>query len=422
MSGVAGLFRRPLRRAAPRLAVVTTGGLLLGVATWYGCSIYQPSLLLSGTADGGTNDATTQDSAVVDSGKDTAVDAGVEASPPTCPDLHAPGPPAMDDPSDASDQSFVVALHSIDIGLEADGGPPPLFGYDLDNVYTCCDGGPESCTAAVTGSKHCDENGGRDNSGGQLLQGFASLDPTEFNSNGINARLETGFYSILFQVLHYNGQANDTQVTVALYTSDGVVAAPDAGGAADAAVVAAWNGTDIWSIDPAFVLTPDASPLLPNHYTAGAYVSGGVLVVPNVAFPISLGISQGDGLVVSLTGGVVTGDVVGTDSGTYRMRGGEIAGRWLVSDLLTALGSLKFGSVPLCRGSLEYEGVKAMICPAADIMSDPTKDKTGATCDAISIGFAFTADPGNLGPVGTSGAHNALCSSTDAAPDDCSNP
>jgi hypothetical protein len=395
---------------------------MLGVATWVGCSIYNPSLLLPGAAEAGPDGV-----GPVEAGAHDA-DAGPlpEAAPLACPELFPPAAPPADDPSDAGDQTVVMALHTLDLGLDYEGGTPPPIGYDLDKIYTCCDGGAESCKAASVGATHCDEASGRDNSGELLLSSLASLDSSEFNDTTISQRLQQGYYSILIQLLHYNGQANDTQVTAAIYASDGLQPVGDSG----TTPTAKWDGTDQWTIDSAFVVSPDASTLLPNHFDANAYVSGGVLVM-HVNFPISLGTSGTGSLSIALTSGILTGNIVpGTSvGGPYRLQNGLIAGRWNVSDLLGALQTLDvtFGgsTAALCRGTATYDFIKQQICQHADIMTDPTLDQTGATCNALSVGFAFTSDPAELGPVVNPGVKAAVCGDggdVDAAPDDCTTP
>jgi hypothetical protein len=394
------------RRSGRVLAALAVCGSMTGAVAWYGCSVYGPSLLVSAAVDSGT---ALQDAPIGDAGSD-ARDAAQEAAPNPCPDFEPPAPPAADDPSDAGDQTFVVAVHTIDFGI---GDPPAvsgLLGYDLDKVYTCCDGGPESCNAAVVGQTHCDDPSGRDNAGGKLISTLASLDSAEFNTSTISQRLQDGIYSILLQVQHYNGTANDQQVTAALYGSDGVEG--DAG--------ALWNGSDQWSIDDSFVVTPDASPLLPTDFDGNAYVTNGTLVM-HVTFPISLGTSTTSTFTVTLTSGVITGQIMPAGNGTYALKTGNIAGRWNVSELLSSLQTVAIAGQSLCPGSQTYSFVKQQICGAADIMTDYTKDLTGATCDALSLGIGYTADPALLGDVVPTAVKTSLCP-PDAGLDNCSMP
>src|SRR5262249_48856322 len=149
----------------------------LSAGAWMHCSIYDPSLLLP-AGDGGTSAESTSstDGSGDERGGDDAANQGEGASDAAAPEAAASGctrptpptrPPA-DDPPDAGDQPFSVALRSLDMGVRKDGSVAPLYGYDLDHVFTCCDASPESCEPPATGSTHCDEPGGRDNSGGAL--------------------------------------------------------------------------------------------------------------------------------------------------------------------------------------------------------------------------------------------------------------
>ena len=391
------------RRAATRLSVLSVGLLfasLAGVLYWYGCSVYDPSLLLPGDAGG-------QDVVAQDVAPEAAPDVAT-----ACPEVFPPAKPAADDPSDAGDQTVTLALHTIDLGFGDEGGAPPTYGYDLDHVYTDCEGGVESCGAAVAGATHPDQVGGRDNSGGQLLYKLASFDPGLFNSSTISERLQNGTYSLLVQLLHYNGTADDTQVTAALYTSDGIQ--PDVDGAAPPAK---WDGTDVWTIDSASVLFADASPVVGNFSDGAAYVADGIFVM-HVNFPISLGTSATGGITVNLTGGVITGQLVPDGGGTYKLADGLIVGRWNVTGMLTAMQALSIAGTPLCQGTALYTNVKEQICQYADIMTSSTDDLMGKTCDALSLAFGFTADPANMGNVITTPAKMTSCEA--GTPDSCS--
>jgi len=395
------------RRTATVLGAVLTATGIVGLATWVGCSIYSPSLLLSGATESGA-DVVVEATMATDAGPDVPVSA--------CPEVFPPTKPAADDPSDAGNQTFVVALHTLDLGIRTDGGAAPLFGYDLDSVFTCCDGGPSSCKPPVIGS-HCDEDGGRDNSGGQLISSLALLDPSQFNATTISQRLQDGVYSLIVQVSDYNGQLNDTQVVAGLYASDGLQ--PDVDGAVP---VAKWDGSDVWTIDDQFVLNgADASPIVPNHYDAHAYVAGGVMVM-QINFPLSLGTSATGAITISLTGGVITADVVPIPGGGFRAENGQVAGRWNASSVLTAAQSLTLGGAPICPGSSLYANVKQQICAAADIATDPSSDNQGMPCDALSIGFGFTADPALMGEVVSNGAKQGTCGDAGLTTDDCTTP
>lgn len=146
-------------------------------------------------------------------------------------------------------------------------------------------------------------------------------------------------------------------------------------------------------------------------------MSNGTFVM-HVNFPISLGTSATGGVTVNLTGGVLTGQLVPVGNGTFRLTNGLIAGRWNVTGMLTALQDLTIAGAYLCQGSALYADIKSQICQYADIMTTSTDDLMGKTCDAVSLAFAFTADPANLGGVVPTPVKAPPCEA--GTPDSCS--
>jgi hypothetical protein len=225
---------------------------------------------------------------------------------------------------------------------------------------------------------------------------------------------------MVIELKDYNGQPNDTHVSVGLYASQGVMTQ------SDAAPAAKWDGTDLWTIDEAFVLNPpdggpdggnpsDGGVITPNHFDSQAYVSGGVLVM-HLSF---VGVrTPATALNVQLTGGIATGNLVPTGTGCFSLRDAQISGRWSATDVLSAfIGALK-GT--LCPGSPYYDTIKGQICAAADVTAEPSQDNKGASCDALSLALAFTADPALIGPLVRSPTARNYCDG--APPDNCTTP
>src|SRR5258708_24140224 len=110
---------------------------------------------------------------------------------------------------------------------------------------------------------------------------------------------------------------------------------------------------------------------------------------------------------MDLRGSVIVGTLsqVGVTGGgqSYNISLGTIAGRWPTSKFLQTLSAIPNNltkmSQFLCGNDIGYQYLKYRVCQVADITSDITLDNTNAPCDAVSIGFRFTAEPARLGEV-----------------------
>jgi hypothetical protein len=350
-----------------RLALLC-GLALVVIGVYARCAVYGPSLLVDASADGAS------DSPSGDGG------GCVHALPPS----H----PSTDDPSDA-DIEFLSVVNGVDFGL--DGG---VTSYDLDKTCTCP--GPESCTP-ITVSQHCDGEGGTDNSGGTLISNLAQL-TNQFDPTTVNANFGKGTASLLIRVSGYNGTANDTQVDVSLFVSNGTVPLTDAG----ANPVPKHDGNDMWSVDPtAIVGSPP--PYVAVHADATAYVSGGVLV-GSLDVPLGLGWAFSQDF-LQVQGAYLTATIVAGAHG-YALSNGTIAGRWDTRNLLTGMQVLvdPFNKTQhLCGSDITYGTLKALICKSADITLVAQNDNTGAPCNALSLALGFATEPVQFGGVMSSG-------------------
>jgi hypothetical protein len=327
-----------------------------------------------------------------------------------CMGVVPPGPPNADDPSDAGDQTFVAAAQAVDYGVRQDGGPAPLYGFDLDKVFTCCQGGPESCH---TTTMHCDEDGGRDNSGGQLIASFTAQSPGSFSQDQINQRIAAGLFTMLVQVQHYNGTANDTSVAVGAFASTGFEA--------DAGSTPRWDGTDTWAVDSTYVLGStglDAGTPFPAYFDSKAYVVDGNLVAFLDQLPVVLGPSGANRVIVKLQSAWLVGSVVKAGQpGQYALSNAQVAGRWSTGDLLAQMPWVFVLGQFVCPGTSIYSGLKNVICPQADVNADPALDNTSNSCNALSFGLGFSASPAHLGALQTPLPSPVNCG--DANTDDC---
>jgi len=349
------------------------------IAIWQGCAVYDSSLLVS--TDGGS-----------ESGSDTSVpDAG-----DGCNHVRWPDRPDADTPSQTQDIEFFDAIEMLDFGA-GDGGTPAAEGFDLDGVCTCP--GPDSCIVFPEAGTQCDFEGGVDNALGSLVKEFSGA-TNFFDQDYINQGIQSGVFGALFRVRNYNGQANDTNVELSLFISNGTVGAgTDAG-----PTIPKFDGTDQWTLDPASLLggtIGDAGPAPIVAYDLNAYVSNYTLVANISDMPLAIGAADGEGLVtMDLSGALVIATL--TPAGNSFNATGFVAGRWQTNKLLTAMQVLHDPfdfDASLCGDDQIYQLLKGRICELQDISGNVLDDGKGAPCDALSLGFGFKSTAASYGYV-----------------------
>lgn len=321
-----------------------------------------------------------------DAGVEAAVDAsGVDAADAGCARSRWPDRPTADD--GPGDIEIINALTTFGTEADPDAGPATVRGYDLDGVCTCPEA--ESCKTRAGARTQCDEPGGVDNAGGQLLTTVAALVDTKANAN---QRLRSGDYGFVIRVRGYNGGANDPQVEVAVFMSNGADGIQDGG----IPPRPNYDGNDLWTIDPKSLAGGTGPPYVPKFVDAKAYVTNHVLVA-TADFPLRLGPRMSVDLVGSVITGTLTKDAVG-----YRIDDGIIAGRVEARSLLTNLAPISDPFIVggfLCGDSVTYKDVKTKVCETTDIVSDLKQDNTGAPCDAMAISAHFTSSTARMGTV-----------------------
>jgi hypothetical protein len=378
-----------LARIAAFGVVVALPALALSVGSSPACAIYDSSLLLPG--DGG----------------DGSTPARMHAVPP---------PPPVTLSEGGTVASYVFAITSIDIGV-SDGGvlgpdanaPLAPFGFDLDNRTTCPD--KPSCQQSPRVPEICDDDAGRDHI---ALQLFRDLGMTARNgSETANAAMRNGQFGMLLQVSDYNGGENDL-VTAALYVSNGINGVQDGG-----MVTPLHNGNDGWTVDPSY-LAPmqDGRPVpagtqcfntgacQPLYVDTSAYVTGYKLVAHLGKVPLTFGYRANiGGAVMTLDSVIISGTLVPatiTGVGTgFAITDGSISGRWETTQLLANMATIPDPFIDgsfFCGQDILYLGFKPFICNLRDINHDPLNDNTMplSSCDSLSMGFAFTAEPARL--------------------------
>ncbi|MDB4995514.1 MAG: hypothetical protein JWM74_2946 [Myxococcaceae bacterium] len=307
--------------------------------------------------------------------EDASLDAPLEAeasAPERCHTEHAP--PKL---GSAAPGSSDVTLLTAVVALDPSQGQ---VGLDLDGVCTCS---PDPGSCKTTGAKeHCDTDGGVDNTGAPLFKKLVAL--SVGNANTVNNLIDIGQLGFVIRVTGYNGFEDDDEVEISTFVSHGtplddagVPTAPSRDG-----------GVLAYTIDPTTTLTPDAaSPETSPFARARGFVRQHRLILTDSRIVVGLG-----ALSMTLTNAVLMATIK-PQNGAYALEDGVMTGRLETKDVLFSLGAFAIQSVPVCPGTATYEGLKAVICNAQDVSSDPKKDNTGTDCDAISVGITFEARP-----------------------------
>jgi hypothetical protein len=355
------------------------------------CNIYGPSLLLPGDA----------------SPEGAALEAGSDGR------ALIPGQPPPESPDSATGTYTIVdALDSIDLGV-GDGGAPdaalPPLGWDLDGVITCP--GPPSCIQMAGTTENCDDPEGRDHTGLKLFRALGAT--AAAGVAAANQGMQIGEFGLIVQVKGYNGLPNDSQLTVSIFASNGVL------GTGDGGVTLHHDGNDKWTVDPRYLMGPPptgfdcsgAGTLCEAVYTTTAYVTNNVLVAP---FPSDVPITFGGranigGALMTLSQMVLVGTLetasIAGNGLSWRIVDGTISGRWGSANLLGNMATIpdptSDAGLFLCGDAdPAYGYLKNYICGLQDIVAEPQYNSDpNAACDAISMSFGFTAEPAQLGTV-----------------------
>ncbi len=367
---------------ARAFALVAIGGVFSAA----GCE------LLVGVKDRAEGPADASADATVDASTD-APDAENDGNGDPC--RHASPPPAPTTDDGTSDLNLYLAMRTIDLGVRFhdDAGPPPSIGFDIDGLCTCP--APKPCAPPVATAKQCDDDAGRDNSLSKILQTFAESSSGVFNQKTYNDAIDQGLNSLVLRVSGYNGGANDTKVTVAVFVSNGTMPTADGG----APPPPTWNGTDVFTLDQGSVIGPvSGATATPEYFDINAYVTNHVLVA-HVDFPLRIvGTGTFGALTVSITGAVLVGELK-PEGAAFRLDNAVLAGRWATTNIAAALAELPdMNGGFTCPGTQTFMQVKPLLCNGADIFTDLVQMDPRASCDALSVGFGLTAYPIVMGP------------------------
>ncbi len=306
----------------------------------------------------------------------TIYDAGADAEGgiDPCLSTNVPLSPGPDASSPSDSKSFTMALSAVMLG-QTDGGP--YYGFNLDKACTCP--GPSSCTS----SDRCDDDGGIDNYARRIFEQINSLSPDGgfISQDSFNSTIKKGLSGALIKVSNWNGNTNDSEVTVTVFSSVGFAGLPAA---------PKFDGTDVWNVDP--------TSATGQYNTANAYIANGTLVA-GLDFPIIVNSSTTQPVYIQLRTGLIEAALTIDTSGNVTELTGVLGGRWDPAKFLPSLAVVPdpLGSGYLCPdASFTYEIVKATICNNTDINVDPSQDGVGL-CNAVSMGLGFQAVPAIVG-------------------------
>ncbi len=288
-------------------------------------------------------------------------------------------------PPDTNPITITAALSQVMFGA-TDGGP--YYGFNLDKTCTCPD--IESCVPAPDAGSHCDDDGGIDNYARRAFEKINAVSGAFGDAGGLitetklNAALTSGLSGALIEVSKYNGQADDGQVTVTIYASQGFEGYP---------TPPAFDGSDHWIVDP--------SSASGQYYTDNAYVVGYTLVATGLNFPIVIGSATTQPVTVQLDEGIIEAKL-DMNGNQLKSISGVLGGRWNPAKFLPSLQSVPdpyFGGY-LCGSDPVYGVVKGIICESTDINVSSAGDRSGP-CNSVSMGLGFQALPAMKGSVGT---------------------
>jgi hypothetical protein len=346
-------------------------------------------------------------------------DAGQPAvSSSTCEHAEPPARPKSSSSSSASEREYVFASRAYDVGDSDDGnGEPryPRLGYDVD--HTCSgqgEGGsckkPRWQNVAIT-----DGPEGRDNSGNEVLYlasttfraaggdvdagNGATKTPGAFDSN-LDAR--SGRTTVMYRVRHYNGEANDDEVQVDVFSGTlwtNLWSGPGPH----------WDERDHWRTTSLWLQDGKLSNDAPRFSDAHAYVRNNVLV----AHLDQLMVGNAFAPAGTWRKVLVTGKF-SHDGDTLELRDVVLTGRWPVNELLAFLAhTLNERTHEVeCTEKAFYAATRPIYCQNVDLNSK--RDDGSGVCDAVSIVFDMDTMPATLGePIETDSLEWPDCPATD---------
>jgi hypothetical protein len=271
------------------------------------------------------------------------------------------------------------------------------FGLDLDGMDTVDPDSPAECVAS-NGEPNLDGEAGIDNAFGQhVLPTVVSLLPCLEDNIALNQGL--GFGTVLMRLREWNGTPNDAKVDVSVVSAvDGTSlddvagvewAGPDGAtlmlpGGAEEAPPPAWDGEDVFFVDPANFVAGD--PRYPLVWKTDAYISDGRVVLPVDTATTFVFLTGPGSFRLSLNGYLIA-DI--SEDGQTLVKG-LLAGRFSAGELVATLQPLG-----ICDDAL-LGPVTELLTENLDLRIEPTLGSPDEDCTASSVAFSFQGIRANI--------------------------
>lgn len=286
------------------------------------------------------------------------------------------------------DVEAVFALRNI--SLDQSGDRWRRFGLDLDGMNTASIDDPAECVAA-DGNPTLDGDRGIDNAFGQhVLPTVVSLISCLEDNIALNQGL--GFGTVLLRLREWNGTANDAKVDVSVVSAVDGTSLEDvvglAWGGPDGATLMrpgvggeapppAWDGEDVYFVDPASLVAGDIGH--PLVWKTDAYISNGRVVLPVDTATTFVFLTGPGSFSLSLDGFLIAD--ISEDGQTLEK--GLLAGRFSAGELVATLEPLG-----ICDQDFRAS-VTSLLTNNLDLRIDPMLGTPDEPCTASSVAFSF---------------------------------
>jgi len=311
-------------------------------------------------------------------------------------EVHAfpPQPPTVMAPGDGAG-SVTFALHKLYLGdTKPDGTPDQTngwknYGYDVDGDLSTATS-TNLCKprdGAAPKNVYPDGPNGLDNAFGRNILPIM-LSIASDTSSKVNAALEAGDYTLLFDIDKLGASATYNPLVARFYDGAQLV---DAGGMP---IMPKFDGTDTWPVNPKSLSNPmdisTAKQTFPAAYlTDNTFVTG---TLGDIEVPLK---SSGFTWPLHVHHAVVSFQL---DAAHKHAAQGILSGVLNTEELTTEMKKIAGSFDPsLCSGAT-IDSIIAQITQASDILSDGSQDPT-KDCDGITIGLGMDLEIVKIGTI-----------------------